>query len=134
MTSSIHRPDVSPKALTAEELRDGGYLQEVNRLFFHPLGLALAVAPVPESLIQDGWLTMKVIDVRHDPEGMFFRDLTDIESIRKARRVRDEAAERKPERVRVLQENVAEIIDSEGGEWQIQPIGTKFPSGNVDPD
>lgn len=31
------------KYLPAEELREGGYLQEANRIFFHPLGLALEV-------------------------------------------------------------------------------------------
>jgi hypothetical protein len=58
------------KTLDLEVLRDDGYLQEVNRLFFHPLGLALAVAlptkagePPP---------SLSVLDAREDLEGFHF--------------------------------------------------------------
>lgn len=30
-----------PKRMNIKEFREEGYLQEVNRQFFHPLGLAL---------------------------------------------------------------------------------------------
>lgn len=51
-----------------DEFRDGGYLQEVNRLFFHPLGLALAVR------YQDGHVVALdcILDNRDDPEGWIF--------------------------------------------------------------
>ena len=48
------------KQLTALELRDAGYLQEVNRQFFHPLGLAMFVN------VDTG--EMGVYDERDDPE------------------------------------------------------------------
>ena len=35
--------DVRPTFMDIREFRDKGYLQEVNRQFFHPLGLALCV-------------------------------------------------------------------------------------------
>lgn len=68
-----------PKTLTLKELRDGGYLQEANRLFFHPLGLALAVvftdganheADEPDGLV--------VNDCRDDPEGYYFAKARDV--------------------------------------------------------
>jgi hypothetical protein len=34
--------------LTPDQFRHGGYLQEVNRLFFHPLGLARAADEIVE--------------------------------------------------------------------------------------
>lgn len=50
------------KLLGAELLRSEGYLQEVNRVFFHPLGLALAVSGG----------VIGVLDFRDDLEGMIF--------------------------------------------------------------
>ena len=50
-----------------KELQEAGYLQEVNRQFFHPLGLALAVD-------HDGKAPLMVLDNRDDPEGMFFSE------------------------------------------------------------
>lgn len=50
------------------DLVEGGYLQEANRRFFHPLGLALRV-----STDQAGTpATLDVVDYRDDPEGVFF--------------------------------------------------------------
>lgn len=50
------------------DLIEGGYLQEANRRFFHPLGLALRVATdtagVPAAL--------DVVDFRDDAEGVYF--------------------------------------------------------------
>lgn len=50
-----------------QEFIDGGYLQEVNRRFLHPLGLAL------EATAADGneFIT-RVWDYRSDPEGVNF--------------------------------------------------------------
>jgi len=51
-----------------KEFIEKGFLQEVNRQFFHPLGLALAVKDN-----EDGtWSLHKVWDYRDDSEGMFF--------------------------------------------------------------
>jgi hypothetical protein len=48
-----------------------GYLQEVNRRFFHPLGLALAVSVNDDGT--DARLAC-VWDARDDPEGFVFDD------------------------------------------------------------
>jgi hypothetical protein len=57
------------KRIDIKEFRELGFLQEVNRQFFHPLGLALEV------IIDD--ITKKetlggIWDYREDPEGNFF--------------------------------------------------------------
>lgn len=54
-----------------KEFRDRGYLQEANRLFFHPLGLALEVIIDEEN----GEVRLGGIwDNRDDPEGTVFID------------------------------------------------------------
>ncbi len=56
------------KRIDIAEFRDRGFLQEANRRFFHPLGLALEVI-----VEKDGTCTLGgVWDYRDDPEGMFF--------------------------------------------------------------
>lgn len=57
------------KRMNLNEFRNEGFLQEVNRLFFHPLGLALEVF-----VGEDGNVTSLggIWDYRDDPEGMFF--------------------------------------------------------------
>ena len=59
-------PDI--KYLDIKEFRGHGYLQEANRLFFHPLGLALEVMVDPDGNERLGG----VWDYRDDPEGMNF--------------------------------------------------------------
>ena len=51
--------------INPQELIDLGILQEANRRFFHPLGLALEIDSVNKISIQDH---------RDDPEGMIFAD------------------------------------------------------------
>lgn len=64
MNGSVKRMDIA-------EFRRLGYLQEVNRQFFHPLGLALEVVEVEE----DGSMRLGGIwDCRDDPEGMIFEE------------------------------------------------------------
>ena len=54
--------------LDVKEFREKGYLQEANRLFFHPLGLALSVDIDKEGNESFGGIW----DYRDDPEGMTF--------------------------------------------------------------
>lgn len=62
MTEEIKRMDI-------KEFRKLGFLQELNRKFLHPLGLAMEVIIDEE----DGSERLGGIwDYRHDPEGMFF--------------------------------------------------------------
>ena len=60
---------MSTKWMDLNEFREEGYLQEVNRQFFHPLGLALAI-----SVDDDGQVTglAGIIDGRDDPRGMWY--------------------------------------------------------------
>lgn len=67
------------KYMEIEEFIDEGYLQEVNRRFLHPLGLAL------EASLPDG--TLKVWDYRDDPEGIAFKNIDSDVMLRKARHV-----------------------------------------------
>ncbi len=54
-----------------KEFREAGYLQEVNRQFFHPLGLALVV-----EIDDDGNESLQGIqDWRKDPDGVSFYNL-----------------------------------------------------------
>lgn len=80
--SEIRRIDI-------DEFRTAGYLQEVNRQFFHPLGLALEVKADDDGY----WSLGGVWDYRDDPEGMGFvwGSYPDHDDIRaKADRVADE--------------------------------------------
>lgn len=58
------------RKMTAKEFQSGGYLQEVNRRFLHPLGLALEVIVEADGRVEFG----AVQDHRDDPEGMIFSD------------------------------------------------------------
>ena len=58
-----------------DELREGGYLQEVNRRFFHPLGMALSTmydTNLDGELVKGSGRLDGVWDYRDDPEGMSF--------------------------------------------------------------
>lgn len=55
------------KRLSIREFKEEGFLQEVNRLFFHPLGLALEITIDDELAVITG-----IWDYRDDPEGMLF--------------------------------------------------------------
>ena len=56
------------KIMDVKDFLEKGFLQEANRQFFHPLGLALSV-----DIAGDGnYYLGSVWDYREDPEGMFF--------------------------------------------------------------
>jgi hypothetical protein len=62
-----------------------GFLQEANRLFFHPLGLSLAI-----ERDDDGSARLHSIwDYRSDPEGMLFADKPDQAKADKVEAERD---------------------------------------------
>src|SRR4030042_1182881 len=77
------------KRMNIKEFKEKGFLQEANRLFFHPLGLALEViSSWPKNVTDDEKKEYKtpdkhpkaqfkmggVWDYRDDPEGMLFGD------------------------------------------------------------
>lgn len=69
------------------EFREFGFLQEANRLFFHPLGLALEV------IVSDKGDSLGGIwDYRNDPEGILFKKgmvekakIKTVENLRKSK-------------------------------------------------
>ncbi len=61
------------KHLSIKAFRDRGYLQELNRRFLHPLGLALEIQ-VRDDLEDDTATTMRIQDAQDDPEGFIFED------------------------------------------------------------
>lgn len=65
-----NEPKQVVKKMSAKEFRELGYLQELNRCFLHPLGLALEVTQEGGEITGFG----EVWDYRHDPEGMVFAD------------------------------------------------------------
>jgi len=100
--------DISYMSIT--EFREKGFLQEANRLFFHPLGLALEIGTG-----EDGVEYLSGIwDYRDDEEGMLFFDLSEESSIEKAKNVKEEYQKHVGERMEVLRGNV------------IQPIGVQM--------
>jgi len=56
------------KYMSIKEFREKGYLQELNRRFLHPLGLALEIS------IQDNGKEVLggIWDYRDDPEGIYY--------------------------------------------------------------
>jgi hypothetical protein len=74
------------KHIDIREFREAGYLHEVNRLFFHPLGLALEVAQEDDGSEHLGG----VWDYREDAEGIYFsRDYISREKIESIQRIVD---------------------------------------------
>lgn len=67
--------------LSAEELQTSGLLMEVNRRFFHPLGLALCIfVEDPEHPGEDDDYpvgSIAILDNRDDLEGWYFGDFSD---------------------------------------------------------
>lgn len=84
---------MSERMLTASELVDEGFLQEANRQFFHPLGLALFVNA------KNGSVGVVIDD---DFEGWHYDGELLDEAPEKARKVRKLAEERRPIREKAL--------------------------------
>ena len=70
--------------LDLETFREFGFLQEANRQFFHPLGLALEVkmhtglrAKLRKIRGKSIYELSGIWDYRDDPEGIFFADFSD---------------------------------------------------------
>lgn len=109
------------KKMSLEEFRSSGLLQEVNRLFFHPRGLAIGIRVTATGDTEfDG-----IWDHRDDPEGLVFPDLTSDEARDKAARVWEMARDKADARIGIgLLGEVA--IRHAPGDAVIQPIGTKL--------
>jgi hypothetical protein len=71
------------KRINIKEFREKGYLQELNRRFLHPLGLAL------EIIDDNGIETLGGIwDYREDKEGMYY-DISNSDIERKNRFIKN---------------------------------------------
>lgn len=68
------------KRIDIKEFREMGLLVEVNRTFFHPLGLALEVIVDDEGTEKLGGIW----DYRDDPEGMLYGEPLPVDKICKA--------------------------------------------------
>jgi len=67
------------KMISVRDFQAEGYLQEVNRNFFHPLGLALSV----EKPDQGEMFLNGIWDYRDDPEGIIYgKSVTQSESFK----------------------------------------------------
>lgn len=67
-------PAAGPKRMHPAEFRRLGLLQEINRLFLHPAGLALEMSCPSEDNVHDydNLIFSSIWDSRDDPEGFIF--------------------------------------------------------------
>jgi hypothetical protein len=61
--------DEKIKRMDIKEFQEKGFLQEANRRFFHPLGLALEIIIGDD---EESYSLGGIWDYREDPEGFFF--------------------------------------------------------------
>lgn len=79
------------KRMNITEFREKGFLQEANRQFFHPLGLALEVIIDNETGVER---LGGIWDYRDDPEGITFAPLNiNQEKINHVKSLRDSKEE-----------------------------------------
>lgn len=84
------------KLLSVKEFRELGFLQEINRQFLHPMGLALSV-----NVDEDGEECFGGIwDYRDDPDGIHYAE--GVISNEKAARIVGEARDRLNARFKAL--------------------------------
>lgn len=85
------------KRISIKEFREFGFLQELNRLFLHPLGMALEV-----KINDDGTEALGGIwDYREDAEGMTFAEI-EPEMKEKMKRVKDFTKKKHKQRIKTL--------------------------------
>jgi len=103
---------MKPHYMSIDEFVHEGYLQEVNRLFFHPLGMALEV-------VVDGdgdYFLGGIWDYRGEPGGILFEPpLVDEDAVRKARTVNEQLMQNYEERLNILDGSFIQLVDPENG-------------------
>lgn len=93
---------MKPKHMSIKEFRELGLLQEINRLFLHPMGLALAtINDSGKERLSGVW------DYRDDPEGLRFEE--GIICKDKADRVKALFESKRAEREKTLGSHIQEI-------------------------
>lgn len=116
-----------PKLMDLQEFRDGGFLQEVNRCFFHPLGLALAVEcdDADHTTVTGLW---GIYDSRDDEEGYIYGYWSE-DAQEKYENVRAELSRHSRARAKLF----SEVQGSKGLVLNgIQPIGWLPPEEESD--
>jgi hypothetical protein len=98
------------KRMSVKEFRELGLLQEVNRQFLHPLGLALEVYVSDDGEESFGG----VWDYRDDPEGMVFGQIKHPEAEGRVEKYRDSHAEAR--KAMFGQDTIVQPLDWEMGE------------------
>ena len=129
------------KRMDIKEFRDGGYLQEANRRFFHPLGLALEVTGDDD---EEGNYAPEALggiwDYRDDPEGMRFGKA--LLSSAKAEKIDREWEEKERTREEELgymvqpatQKEYIPSLFSVAGRWECTLDWADYAEGHGDPD
>ena len=98
------------KRIDIKEFRELGFLQELNRQFLHPMGLALEVIKDDDGNEKLGGIW----DYRDDPEGIIY-DINNSEDFRiekfqeNAERVEDHINKMIPKRMEILGYGVEQI-------------------------
>lgn len=111
------------KYMTVKQFIERGYLQELNRLFLHPMGLSLQVEAnvSAEGVVDAGddtqYGTFAIQDCQDDPEGVCFGDLTAREAAL-AQSLKNLRLSRMPDRLARL------------GYW-IEPVASRPPFAEV---
>lgn len=102
------------KRMEIKEFRELGLLQEVNRLFLHPMGLALET--ITNSNSEGSERFCRIRDNRNNPEGMMFADnIIDLEKVK---------------RVKALFE-AHRGVRLERFSWHVQPAPGGKPAGDL---
>lgn len=109
------------KYLNLKVFRDEGFLLEANRLFFHPLGLALGVY-YDENDIEN---TKGIDPEKDEPKGLVIYDSRDDPEGTAYYSLADDGDQEKYDNVTKLREEKANIRLEKFG-WVIQPMGHKF--------
>ena len=89
------------KEIDLNEFRSFGYLQELDRVFIHPLGLALQILTD-----EDNKPFSRFLDFRDDPGGMYFFDLSLDKDKEKFYNVLNEFKKFKKSRLEILEFNI----------------------------
>lgn len=87
--------------MTVQEFRDKGFLQELNRRFLHPAGMALSVIVDDETGEVSGF--GPIWDYRDDPVGLTCPEFSRSRTLEYQRLVTEKAAAREQKIGRVIQ-------------------------------
>jgi hypothetical protein len=106
----------TPKQMDLQEFRDSGVLQEANRRFFHPLGLALAILQKEETkeFIDVHIIPPLILVDKRDTDRVFYQE--EHMTKEKADNVKEMIKRRAPKRVELL----GEIVQH--SEWDEEQI------------